>query len=142
MTTLDLQDAHFHVPIHQKHRKYLRFQVAGQHFQFKVLPFGLKSAPQIFTKCLAPVAAYLRQEGFQVFLYLDDWLVKAPSSREASRATRACLTLFHRLGLTLNLRKSLLHPRTEIVFLGAELHTIQDKAYPMSERHQRLKMLA
>lgn len=59
MASLDMEDAYFHIPIHPKHRKYLRFTVAGAHYQFKVLPFGLKSAPRIFTKCLAPVAATL-----------------------------------------------------------------------------------
>lgn len=46
-----------------------------------MLQFGLKSAPQIFTKCLAPVAANLRSRGIQVFPYLDDWLLKAPSKQ-------------------------------------------------------------
>ncbi|KAJ1134118.1 hypothetical protein NDU88_000582, partial [Pleurodeles waltl] len=28
MTSLDLQDAYFHIPIHPNHRKFLRFRVA------------------------------------------------------------------------------------------------------------------
>lgn len=63
MVSLDLQDAYFHIPIHRNHKKFLRFAVQGRHYQFRVLPFGLKSAsaPCIFTKCLSPVAAYLGQ---------------------------------------------------------------------------------
>lgn len=34
MTSLDLEDEYFHVPIHPKHRKFLRFTVAGTHYQF------------------------------------------------------------------------------------------------------------
>ncbi|XP_078544267.1 uncharacterized protein LOC144829009 [Lissotriton helveticus] len=49
MATLDLEDAYFHVPIHPAHRRFLRFTVAKSHFQFRVLPFGLLSAPRIFT---------------------------------------------------------------------------------------------
>lgn len=44
MATLDLEDAYFHVPIHPAHRRFLRFTVAKSHYQFTVLPFGLRSA--------------------------------------------------------------------------------------------------
>ncbi|XP_069069647.1 receptor-type tyrosine-protein phosphatase eta-like [Pleurodeles waltl] len=141
MTTMDPQDAYFHTPVHVKHRKYLRFTVAGGHYQFKVLPFGLKSAPQIFTKCLAPVAGYLPNRGFQVFPYLDDWLIKASSSQLASKATNVCLELFHSLGLIVNFQKSVTLPTRRIVFLGAELDTIENKAYVTQARQQKLANL-
>ena len=38
---LDLKDAYLTVPIHSSHQKYLRFQLHGQTWEFKVLPFGL-----------------------------------------------------------------------------------------------------
>lgn len=53
MSTLDLKDASFHVPIHLAHRKYFRYVIAGEHYQFKVLPFGVTTAPRVFTNCLA-----------------------------------------------------------------------------------------
>lgn len=84
LASLDLEDAYFHIPIHPKHRKFLRFCVAGTHYQFKVLPLGLQSAPRVFTKCLAPVAAFLWLRGVQIFPYLDDWLVKASSLLQVS----------------------------------------------------------
>ncbi|KAJ1135229.1 hypothetical protein NDU88_001673, partial [Pleurodeles waltl] len=61
------------------HRKYLRFVVGLQHYQFAVLPFGLTSAPRVFTKVVSVVAADLRRKGIAVFPYLDDWLIKAES---------------------------------------------------------------
>ena len=48
---IDLQDAYFHVPIHPSSRKYLRFAFENKVYQFRVLPFGLNTAPQNFT-CL------------------------------------------------------------------------------------------
>lgn len=51
----DLQVAYFHIPIHPAYRRYLRFQVNRQHYQFKVLTFGVTIAP------LAVVAANLRR---------------------------------------------------------------------------------
>lgn len=50
MTTLDLKDAYFYITIIPSHRKYLRFTVGDNHYQFKSLPFGISSAPRVFTK--------------------------------------------------------------------------------------------
>jgi hypothetical protein len=72
LVALDLQDAYMHIPVNENYQKYLRFKIAGQAFQFRVL-FGLSSAPRIFTKILAPLVALARLEGLYVFPYLDDW---------------------------------------------------------------------
>lgn len=69
---LDLQDAYFHMAIFPSQRKFLRFVMAGQYYQYTMLPFGLSSAPHIFTKCMAVVTAYLRKRGIHVFPYLDN----------------------------------------------------------------------
>ena len=45
---IDLQDVYFHVPIHPSSRKYFRFAFENKVYQFRVLPFGLNTAPQIF----------------------------------------------------------------------------------------------
>ena len=45
VTSIDFKDAYFHIPIQEQSRKYLRFHVEGQTYQFKALPFGLSTAP-------------------------------------------------------------------------------------------------
>jgi hypothetical protein len=46
-----------------------------RYFAFTVLPFGLSSAPYIFTKCLKPLEKYWRIKGVNIALFLDDcWL--------------------------------------------------------------------
>ena len=67
----DLQDAYFHVPIHPSSRKYLRFAFENKVYQFRVLPFGLNTAPQIFTLLGAQVTGYLHRLGILVIPYLD-----------------------------------------------------------------------
>ena len=49
VTSIDFKDAYFHIPIQEQSRKYLRFHVQGQTYQFKALPFGLSAAPLAFT---------------------------------------------------------------------------------------------
>ena len=48
MISLDLKDAYFQVPIHPDSRKFLRFVTSSGTFQFKVLCFGLTTAPRAF----------------------------------------------------------------------------------------------
>ncbi|KAJ1085492.1 hypothetical protein NDU88_005624 [Pleurodeles waltl] len=74
MVALDFQDAYFHIPTLPAHRHYLRFVKGHEHYQFTVLPFGLTSAPRVFTKVMAVVAAHLPRLGVTVFPYHDDWL--------------------------------------------------------------------
>ena len=69
----DLQDVHFHVLKHPDSRKYLRFAFENKVYQFRVLPFGLNTAPRVFTRLGHTVAAYLHHQGISVIPYLDDW---------------------------------------------------------------------
>ena len=47
----------------------------GEVYQFKVLCFGLSTAPQVFTRVMAPMSAILHRMGVQLRRYLDDWLL-------------------------------------------------------------------
>ena len=60
---MDLKDAYLVIPIDQTHRDYLRFQFVGKTYHFTCLPFGLSSAPWVFTKTLKPALALLRARG-------------------------------------------------------------------------------
>ena len=56
----DLKSSYHHVEIFPDHRKYLAFSWdfgdgVMKYFQFTVLPFGLSSAPYLFTKLLKPI---------------------------------------------------------------------------------------
>ena len=70
-TSLDLTDGYFHVPIAPWFRKYLRFVVNGKVFQFRGLPFGLCTAPLVFTRMLSPLSVFLHSRGVILHRYLD-----------------------------------------------------------------------
>lgn len=57
LASIDLKDAYFSVPIHKKHKKFIRFKYKNQLFECQCLPFGLCSALYVFTKSLKPVIA-------------------------------------------------------------------------------------
>ena len=81
MVSLDLKDAYLQVLMHPDSRKFLRFIALGKVYQFKVLCFDLPTAPQVFTRVMAPVLTLLHRSSIRLRRYLDDWLVQA-SSRE------------------------------------------------------------
>ena len=66
MTSTDPKDTYFSVPIHKSSQRFLRFIWGTKHFTFLGLPFGLSSAPRIFTKLLKPAAAFLRKQGYRI----------------------------------------------------------------------------
>ena len=109
-TSLDLQDAYFHIPIHPAHRKFLRFSIEERIFQFRVLPFGLATSPWLFTKVVLEVKKALHSEGIQIFMYLDDWLIVAESASLCALHTERVLSLCSQLGLLVNKAKSSLTP--------------------------------
>ncbi len=116
--SIDLQDAYLHVPIRPSHRKYLRFALCGKVFQFRVLPFGLSSAPMVFTRLMKCVAAFIRRQGPSLLQYLDDWLIYHLSREVVLRHLSTVWAVVIRLGLLPNRDKSDLVPSQRFTFIG------------------------
>ena len=90
MISLDLADAYLQVPIAEESRKYLRFVTSEGVFQFQVLCFGLTTAPQVFSRVMAPVSVMMHRRGYRMLRYLDDWLVLGSSLTEFLAAGFIC----------------------------------------------------
>ena len=110
MAKIDMQDAYFGIPIHPEHQKFLGFEAAGKHFCFTALPFGLCTAPRVYTKVMRPVAALLRSFGIRIIVYLDDWLFMNQSAEGLKRDLKFAQFVFDRLGMLINEEKSILIP--------------------------------
>ena len=52
--SIDLKDAYLHIPVHPQSRRFLGFQFMDMTYQYKVLPFGLKDSPWVFTRVCGP----------------------------------------------------------------------------------------
>ena len=118
MVSIDLKDAYLQIPMHPVSRKYLRFIAGGKTWQFRVLCFGLTTAPQVFTRVMAPVSVLAHRLGIRLIRYIDDWLILAASEEEAARARDVILLLCEELGIVVNLQKSKLVPSQISVYLG------------------------
>ena len=133
-----LRDVYLQVPMHPDLRKFLRFVACGKVYQFKVLCFGLSTAPQVFTRVMAPVSAFLHRTGIRLRRYLDDWLIQASSREQVLLALDTVLQLCHSLGIVVNWEKSQLIPTQHMVYLGVLLDSISFRASPALKRVEKL----
>jgi hypothetical protein len=85
--------------------------------EFACLPFGLATAPRVFTKLMKPVVGALRQRGIRLIIYLDDILIMAESHDLALHHAASTLNLLEGLGFIVNYQKSQLLPCQEMEFL-------------------------
>lgn len=116
--TLDLKDAYYLLPIQSSHRKYLRFMFKGTLYEFTCLPFGLASAPFVFTKVMKPIINHIRTRGVSCVIYLDDFLILGSTSDTCSRNICFIASLLISLGFIINWQKSVTSPSREFKFLG------------------------
>ena len=139
--SLDLTDAYLHVPIHVKSRKYLRFTLKGQIFQFRALPFGLATSPFVFTRLMLAIATFLRLRAIVLFPYLDDWLVRNQCRHQLIKDKIFTVNLISSLGLLINYEKSDLVPSQNFVFIGMEFRTSENVVRIPWDRAQDILLL-
>ena len=70
MASIDLKAAYLQVPVHPDSRRFLRFVAQGNVYQFSALCFGLSTAPQVFSRVMAPVSAILHY--YYYYYYIPD----------------------------------------------------------------------
>ena len=133
------KDAYFHIPIQEQSRKYLRFHVQGQTYQFKALPFGLSTAPLEFTVIAKEVKLMAIQKGIRIHQYLDDWLVRARSHQACLQHTQILVEICQNLGWLVNLDKSELDPKQIFDFVGYQFDLQAGRVRPTTDRWQNLQ---
>ena len=138
MASIDLREAYYAIPIHPDDMKYLCFQWKGKYFMFTCLPFGLSSAPLLFTKTLKPIFSEFRKQGFQGFGYIDDTFIVAQSVGECEEAVQFLVDLFSSLGFRVHPEKSVLTPTKQLVFLGYVLNSQEMSVTPTEDKVQKV----
>ena len=122
VTSVDFRDAYFHIPISQRSRKYLRFFLGKETYQFTALPFGLATAPLEFTTVVKKLKLMAQERGIRIHQYLDDWLIRALCRETCLQHNQTLLALCHDLGWVVNLKKSELIPQQDFSFIGYQFN--------------------
>ena len=139
--SIDLKDAYFHIEMAPQSRKYLRFTHKGEVYQFRVLAFGLSTAPYIFTALMDTVLIHLKRQGINIHMYLDDWLIRNVDLRLLKLHSELILKLCSSLGLCVNMEKSDLTPSRDFVFLGCRIRTSVGLIMPTEKRIAKIQRL-
>ena len=136
--SIDFKDAYFHIPIQEQSRKYLRFHVQGQTFQFKALPFGLSTAPLEFTVVVKEVKLMAIHKGIRIHQYLD-WLVRATSHQACLQHTQDLVQICQELGWLVNLDELELEPKQVFDFVGYQFNLRAGQLRPTPDWWQNLQ---
>ena len=86
LSKIDIKSAYRIIPIHPDDRHLLGIKWEGSLYVDTCLPFGLQSAPKIFTAVADAVQWILEQGGvLNAIHYLDDFLLVGDQSKEEGR---------------------------------------------------------
>ena len=119
------------------HPSKLKLCHKSQVFQFTSLPFGLATAPQVFT-IVKEVKLMALTKGIRLHQYLDNWLIRAQFQEEAQVNTQTVVDLTQSLGWIINQEKTELKPTQVFSFVGYEYHLDSVLVKPTQERWLKL----
>ena len=142
LAKLDLESAYRIIPVHPDDRLLLGMEWDGNWFIDTALPFGLRSAPKIFTAMADGLLWIMAANGVTSALhYLDDYLIfGSPGTTVCGDALTSALSLCQRLGVPVS-QKKLEGPATTLVFLGVELDTEAQELRLPGEKLSRLRSI-
>ena len=122
--SLDISSAFYHLPIHKDFQKYFSFSVNNVRYKYLAMPFGLTTAPYLFTKFTDPIWKFLREHFSMIIVaYLDDILIIDKTKELVQIQVSRTLNFLRFLGFKLNLEKSQLIPSRQFVYLGVKFDT-------------------
>ena len=114
-STLDLLSGYWQVPLSADARDKAAFVTRGGLWRWKVLPFGLTSAPATFQRLMEQVLRGLHWK--TLLLYLDDIIVMAPDFQTHKQRLAEVLDRLRSAGLKLKPGKCYLFQK-EVEYLG------------------------
>ena len=124
LAKVDIKQAYRNVPIHPDDRHLLGMEWQGRLFIDKTLPFGLRSAPKIFTALADAVQWIAQARGVEWLVhYIDDFLtVGCPNSDQCYNSLRCLQSTCADLVFPLKEDK-VVGPSTTLEFLGITIDT-------------------
>ena len=142
LAKLDVANAYHIIPVHPEDRSLLGIRWKGKLLIDTALPFGLRSAPKIFTVVADGLQWILSNRGVGPSLhYLDNFLfVGPPQSSQCRESLQLAVAVCQELGVPLASDK-LVGAIQKLQFLGNTLDTVNLELHLPVEKLVRLKVL-
>ena len=136
MFKFDIKQGYHHIDIAEEHQKFLGFswEVGGikKYFCFTVLPFGLTSAPFLFTKTIRVLIKYWRLNAIKIACFIDDGAGTSKNFLEAKRQANFVKKSLSLSGFIVNEEKSIWNPVQNMTWLGIQVD-LQNKKFSIPE---------
>lgn len=129
---IDLRDAFFRIEVPAEYRHLTAFMVGTSTFQFKRMPFGLKTAPATFQRFMD---WGLSEFWAWAVWYIDDILITGTSRSEVIDRERIVRERLRQMKCAVNEEKSV-GARTEVLFTGLCL-----SGAGIGPNHEQVKLL-
>ena len=145
-SVLDIRSAYRSVNVYPPHTRFQGFMWDLDGYGLRpyvdnCLCFGLKSAPYIYTQITEFVMRTMSRLGYQnVFGYLDDFIVVAPTELECKRVMSRLIDLLQELGFVIAWKK-VVPPSQVITYLGIQIDSISMSLTLPSHKVIKLKSL-
>ncbi|KAJ1130785.1 hypothetical protein NDU88_009132 [Pleurodeles waltl] len=145
LSTFDLTSGYWQIALSPRAKERSAFSTPEGHFQFKVMPFGMKNAPATFQRLVNRVLSGL--ESFSA-AYLDDIAVFSSTWRDHLVHLKEVLQALLQAGLTIKASKCQIG-QSSVVYLGhlvggghvqplqPKIQTILDWEAPKTQTHGR-----
>lgn len=117
MFKFDLSSGYHHIDLHASMYKYFGFSWDNCFYVFSSLPFGLSSAPFIFTKILRNLVRFWGEQGVYI-IYLDDGFGFSDSFANCEYSSLKVYTTLNKTGFVVNTEKSVWIPQKCLEWLG------------------------
>ena len=114
----DLSKGYHHINIFPGHQTFLGFSVKEKYYSFTVLPFGLSTAPFIFTKVLREMVKYWRNHSIKIVMFLDDGWGTNKNQFLCSVDAEFVRNSLEKAGFVINYEKSVWPPIQRLEWLG------------------------
>ena len=118
LVNLDLVNAYGTIYIDSRYHHYFQFTFNNRHFCYVTIPQGYLDSPRLFSHCTTPISAYLRKNGVDFYLYLDDSFLRNHSAEILLDQIKFTHSVFSNCGFDINMKKSVLVPTQHMEFLG------------------------
>ena len=126
-TKLDMASGYWQVPIHPEDIHKTAFVTQDGHYEWLVLPFGLKNAPATFHRIVQRILGNLLNHG--VYSYLDDVILYAKTQEEHDSLLREVFTRLKEHNVKLK-RTKCMFSQSNVEFLGHIINNDQVRPIP------------
>jgi len=135
----DMMSGYYHMGVHPVTRTFLGFFWEGRYFVYNCIPFGLSTAPWVFSKVMRELVTHWRKSGIRVLPYFDDFMLINSGFWQCARLARRVEKDFVKAGLKINAPKCSPVPAKQRRQLGSVVGFEEGKFQVPGDRFEALK---